>query len=56
MEKWLIVEQSGGSPNQGGVSRVVVKLPEVDRYDFEKIKFNNFKKRVDLRLRMACEG
>jgi hypothetical protein len=34
----------------------VVKLPKIDRFDFEKIKSKNFKKRPDLRQRAACGG
>jgi hypothetical protein len=49
-----MAEQSGGSLDHGGVACVVVKLPEVDRSDFEKFKSKNFKKEVDLRLRMTC--
>jgi hypothetical protein len=35
---------------------VVVKLLEVDRSDFEKIKSKNSKKRANSRLRTACGG
>jgi hypothetical protein len=42
MEKRLMAERSRWSPYHGGVACVVVKLPEVNRYDFEKIKSNNF--------------
>ncbi len=51
-----MAEQSGGSPDHSGVARVVVKLPEMDISDFEKIKSKNFKKAVDPRLRTACGG
>ncbi len=48
--------RSGGSPDHSGVARVVVKLPEMDISDFEKIKSKNFKKGMDLRLRMTFGG
>ncbi len=56
-----MAKRSGGSPDHGGVAwrgaaRVVVKLPEMDISDFEKIKSKNFKKAVDPRLRTACGG
>jgi hypothetical protein len=31
-----MAEQSGGSPDHSGVAGVVVKLPKVDRSEFEK--------------------
>lgn len=54
--KRLVAERYGGSPNHGGEVRVVVKLPEVERFDFKKIRSKNFKKVADLRLRTACGG
>ncbi len=56
-----MAKRSGGSPDHGGVAwrgaaRVVVKLPEMDISDFEKIKSKNFKKGMDLRLRMTFGG
>jgi hypothetical protein len=44
------------SPDQSGVVRVVVELPEVDKSDFEKNKSKNFKEMVNLRLRAAHGG
>ena len=38
------------------VWRVGLGLPKMDKYYFEKIKFQNFKKRMDLRLEMARGG
>jgi hypothetical protein len=49
MEQWLMAERSGGSPNHGGVVRVVVKLLEDDKSNFEKTKFKNVKKMSDSR-------
>jgi hypothetical protein len=56
MGKRLVAERSRGSSDHDGVARVTVKLLKVDRFDFEKIKYKNFKKRVELRLRVACGG
>jgi len=54
MEKRLMAKWSGGSLNNGRVACVVVKLPKVDIFDFEKIKSKNFNKGADPRLRMTC--
>lgn len=56
MGKRLMAERSKGSPDHSRVARVVVKLHEVDRSDFENYKSKNFKKGADPRLRTACEG
>jgi hypothetical protein len=51
MEKRLMAERSGGIPDHVGVVCVVVKLHEVDKSNFEKIKAKNFKKGADPKLR-----
>lgn len=56
MEKRLMAERSERSSDHGGVARVVVKLPKVDRSDFKKIKSKNFKKGANPRLKRACVG
>jgi hypothetical protein len=43
-EEQLVVERSRISPYHGGAARVKVKLPEVDKYDFEEMKSKNFKR------------
>lgn len=55
-EKRLMAERSEGSPDYSGVTRVAVRLHEMDISYFEKIKSKNFKKGADPRLRTAFEG
>jgi hypothetical protein len=38
------------------MARVAMELPEVDIYDFEKIKYKNFKNWVDPGLRTTRGG
>jgi hypothetical protein len=51
MKKWLMAERSGETRDHGGMTIVAMKLLEVDRSEFEKIKSNNFNKGADQRLR-----
>jgi hypothetical protein len=40
-----VVDGSGEVEDQGGVARLTVELPKVDKSVFEKPKFKNFKKK-----------
>lgn len=52
-ETWLVAAGSREVQEQGGVARLRVDLPEVDRSGFEKIKSKNFEKGVKPRLGAA---
>lgn len=47
---------SSEAQEQGGGTRMLVELFEVNKSSFEKTKFKNFKKGVDLGLRTAGGG
>jgi hypothetical protein len=52
----MAAKRGEGSSDHDGEVCVVVELPEVGRFDFEKIKFKNFENVTDAGVRAACEG
>jgi hypothetical protein len=47
MEKRSVADKSGEAEKHGGMTRLRVGLPEIDKSEFEKPKSKNFKKLSD---------
>jgi hypothetical protein len=48
METRSVADGSSEAEEHGGMTRLRVRLPEIDRSEFEKPKFKNFKKLSNL--------
>jgi hypothetical protein len=51
-----MADGSGEAEKQGGVTRVRVELPEINKFEFEIPKSKNFKEVADSRMEAAVEG